>query len=162
MNAEKDNVSRALNNWARRMAASHRLQAEAYDLLVSSLEDEVPRPWTPASVLPLQERPQRQAILLAAVQERARRLKSSGVPRREWLHLASHFGYDTRGTAGFFRRSADGTDGLLARDEETDSVRLAGAGFSRMEEYERAIDEYKPSITAAVEDLDFQVVQTTV
>lgn len=155
MDEDADKVARALGHWATRMAAGLRIQAEAYDILVSALSDAPLRQWSPAADLPLPERPQRQALLLAAVHERARQLQSSGIPRSEWMKLAVHFGYDPRGTAGFFRRSSDGTEGLMARDPERDFVHLASAGFSRIEQYEAVVKENREQIAAAFAEHEY-------
>ena len=126
-----------------------RLQAEAYDVLVATLNDKTPPPWSQAAQLTLQERPLRQALLLATVQLRASQRKESSIPRREWLKLAEHYGYDRRGTAGFFRRSPDGSPGLLSMESETQMVRVASAGFRRIDEYQPLIREYEEKIEEA-------------
>lgn len=147
---ESDVLSKALTRWASKMATGLRLQAEAYEALISTLESSDPFQMEPASELALSERPARQALLLAAVQERARILRSPSIPRSEWLTLAGRFGYDPRGTAGFFRRSSDGSPGLLTMDAHADVVRLAEAGLRRLTEQRKAIDDSRDEITRAV------------
>lgn len=138
----------ALTRWASRMAQAARMQAEAYELLVSTVSEPLPT-WLPASEIPLQERPARQALLLAAVKAKATALKSKSIPRTDWLALATHFGYDPRGTAGFFRRTADGSPGLLIMDPVKDTVSLADAGKRRIEEYKDRIKEHQDEIEAS-------------
>ena len=149
MKTDDDLLHQALTNWGQRMAMALRLQAEAFDVLVTTLNDKAPQPWSQAAQLTLQERPLRQALLLATVQLRASQRKESSIPRREWLRLAEHYGYDRRGTAGFFRRSPDGTPGLLSMDSETQTVRVASAGFRRIDEYQPLIRQHEERIEEA-------------
>lgn len=149
MNKESDRFSIALSRWANRMAVAHRMQADAYDLLASSATDPIPA-WQPASELAVAERPQRQALLLAAVKAKAASLRAKSIPRGDWLILAAHFGYDPRGTAGFFRRAADGTAGLLVIDNKNDTVSVGDAGKRRLEEYRVLIKQHEDEIAASV------------
>lgn len=153
MHPERDPLTRALSLWAAKMAAGLRQQADAFDLLGETLNDPALRPWGPTSELPQVERPQRQALLLAAVRLRSEQLESEGIPRQEWLQLAEHFGYDRRGTAGFFRRSPDGTEGLLAIEKQSDFVRVAPAGLERVRAFGPVLEHFAPEIGESVERL---------
>lgn len=150
---ENEHLSQAVARWATKMAEGLRTQASAYETLAASLND--PRTvaaFEPAADLHLTDRPGRQALLLAAVQMRAKQLKSSGIPRTEWLRLAEHFGYDRRGTAGFFRRSPDGSMGLLMMDTDNNTVSLGDAGLKRIDDYKEEVANHKSEIEASVKN----------
>lgn len=153
MHPESDPLSKALIGWAAKMAAGLRLQAEAFDILGETLSNPTSRPWGPTSDLSLVERPQRQALLLAAVRLRSEQLDAEGIPRQEWLQLAEHFGYDRRGTAGFFRRSPDGAEGLLVMEDNSTFVRVAEAGLERVRAFKPVLEHFAPEIGESVKQL---------
>lgn len=144
---EKQDSGSALGLWASRMAGITLAQSEAYGALARELC--TAHQWSPVRELSLYDRRGRQALLLAAVKLRADGRRPGLVPVADWLRLARHFGYDARGTAGFFRRSADGSPGLLIR--EGANVKLAPAGLARILEYQGMVDAWSAEIQATLD-----------
>lgn len=134
----------ALGLWANRMANALILESNAYAALARHLSPA--REWSTVADLTGLSRQARQALLFAAVKLRADESANGLIPREDWLKLAAHFGYDTRGTAGFFRRSPDGSPGLMIR--RGGRVGLAAAGLARMEAFRQQISARAADIEA--------------
>jgi hypothetical protein len=141
---ERD-VKRALGVWAGRMAGIALASNEAYAALARDLFSV--HKWTRVRDLSMQDRKARQALLLAAVKLRADRSEAGIVLSSDWLRLARHFGYDGRGTAGFFRRSPDGTPGLMQRHQG--GVSIGVAGLARIDEFSELVDACSVEIEAS-------------
>ena len=131
--------------WAAEMAEAHRMTSCAYEDLAMRWSSSG---WSPVGDLAPAERKPRQALLLRAVQLAAD--EDDMVPNRRWLMLAEHFGYDSRGTAGFFRRQPDGSPGLLFMDDTTRSVRILSAGVARIREYSEYVEDNARALRLAV------------
>jgi hypothetical protein len=90
-------------------------------------------------------------LLLKAVELAAE--QDGVVSRGRWRNLAVHFGYDPRGTAGFFVDQRGG-GGLLEMDKGAGTVRVLPAGSARVTEFAGYVAQHEHAIRVALAATD--------
>lgn len=141
---EQLDITASIGLWADRMARISHAEGDAYSALAR--ECLTAKNWSPVNQLALSDRRARQALLLASVKLRTDRASTGQIPAKDVLKLARYFGYDARGTAGFYRRSPNGSPGLLIRHDGM--VSIGSAGLTRIQEFQGHLQRHEADIQA--------------